>query len=175
MNDHVHTDRIEELRQHVTERTSTSDDVDGILEIDQLSFENCFLRQMILDRIQEQGEYGERLERRSVTCSDSNDFEVLGYMFGVFHASRHEDEQKLGRTQFTISRLAVHPSTRWRYIGTSLIDHAIKMAKNANSTSVQVGINVDDVSVGSLIFLERMQFELSATAGILNLYERRLA
>ena len=166
MNDH-----LKELRHHVTERPSIAGDLDGILEIDQLSFENCFSREVILDRIQEHTDYA---DRRAITCSDLNDFDVLGFMFGAFHTSRHESEKKLGRSQFTISRLAVHPSTRWRYIGTSLIDHAIRLAKKANSTSVQVGINVDDVSVGSLIFLERMQFELSATAGILNLYERRL-
>jgi ribosomal protein S18 acetylase RimI-like enzyme len=164
-------DELIKLREQVTERESIETDVDGIVEIDQLSFDNCLSRAVVFEKM---SKALANADRRAITCLDSDEHEVLGYMFGAFHASRHDDEANVGLSQFTISRLAVHPSTRWRYIGTSLIDHAFRIATQANSTGIQVAINVDDVSIGALMFLERMQFELSATAGILNLYERRL-
>lgn len=169
-------EQLDELMQHVAIVPTTMAHVDDILEIDQLSFQNCYSEQVVTDKIRKQLDPGDQSSKydRAMSCVSLTNGDVLGFMLAGFHRSRHDNEARLGKSQLTISRLAVHPSTRWRYIGTQLVETAITMADDAKATSVQIGVNCDDVSVGSLIFLERMLFTLSATVGVLNLYERRL-
>ena len=136
-------------------------DIEQIIEVDELSFNECHTSGSMLRTLTNPN-------NKMLLCIDSRNDDVLGYMIMLRHKSR--DESEPDREQVSITRIAVHPSTRQRGIGRLFIENAVRMAKGIDASALQLVVKADDISIGSQFFIERAGFILSATAGVLNLY-----
>lgn len=140
-------------------------DVEQIVEIDELSFDDCLTRSSVL------ASFGKK-NTKMILCIDVRNNDVLGFMTMLRHVSRRCEDGI--QDQISVTRIAVHPSTRVNGVGRMMVEKAIDMAKEIEASGVQFVVQVDTISIGTLCFFERMNFSLSATAGVLNIYELRL-
>ena len=137
----------------------THDDLDQVVEIDQLSFDECVTRG-IVDHLLDQND----------TVGAWLDDQLLGFVMyrRGFHYSGDDDESD--HSLIHVSRLAVHPSTRHRGVGRLLVDHVARAA-TIEGRQVVMSVWTDDTSLGPVCFLASVGFQVERIAGSVSLYK----
>ncbi len=145
---------LEDVKLHrVTHR-----DVEQVVEIDQLSFDEC-VTVGIVDHLLDQND----------TVGAWIDDQLLGFVMyrRGFHYNDNDDPD---HALIHVSRLAVHPSTRHRGIGRLLVDH-VRRAATIEKRQVVMSVWTDDTSIGPVCFLAAVGFMVERIAGSVSLYK----
>ena len=137
----------------VTLRPSMRQDLDDLIELEALSFDDHYTASIL-----------ETVRRNQSQLVAELNGDVLGYV------SYKRQIDALDRDSFCIYRLAVHPSSRRRGIGWRLVQRLI-------DTTMSLGIElqlatVDDaIPIGSSCFLQAMNFHVHRGAGSIVIYQ----
>jgi len=134
------------------QRHATPEDIDQIVELEQLSYDDCYTRDAIEMLMESQTFYVNTLEDQ-----------VLGYV--TYKHQLNEQQEDC----ICIYRLAVHPSCRHRGIGWRLVDFVVGVARTMNK-ELEFVLMTDDLPIASQCFLAAMKFERVREAGIVAVY-----
>ena len=140
-------------------RFATVDDLSECMEVEFLSYADPLSPEIFLHLIQ---------QKQILTCiiDDGAGVQVLGYVAYTFCDAD---------LNILITRIAVHPSSRERGIGSKLLQHCIENAGggiNADPAFVDFVMIPNDAAIAAMPFLSHHEFKLQKQAGCVAVYRR---